>query len=54
MKSKGTAIVVKLATLESGREIERVIFRGHLKECKEKIPPSKKGQFRIDFKGTKK
>lgn len=54
MKGKGKAIVVKIAKLEDGREIERVIFRGHLKECKEKIPPSKKGQFRIDFKGAKK
>lgn len=50
MKGKGKALVVKLATLEDGSEIERVIFRGHLKECKEKIPSSKKDQFRIDFK----
>ena len=53
MKNKGTAALVKLGTID-GRPVERIIFRGSLRECKSKIPPAKKDRFRIDFKGAAK
>lgn len=54
MKIKGKATLVKLGTLDDGTPVERIIFRGHLRECKDMIPPTKKEKFRIDFKGAKK
>lgn len=54
MKSKGKAILVKISVLDDGQTVERIIHRGHLKECKDMIPPTKKDRFRIDFKGVKK
>lgn len=50
MKNRGKATLVKIGRLEDGREVERVIFRGSLRECKSKIPTAKKDRFRIDFK----
>ena len=57
MKAKtktATATLVKLWEFETGEIREKPIYSGTLRGCKKRIPPSKKEQFRIDFKGAKK
>ena len=57
MKDKtktATATLVKLWEFETGEIREKPIYSGTLRGCKKRIPPSKKDQFRIDFKGAKK
>lgn len=49
-KSNGTATLIKTWTLQDGSTREKIIYQGHLKEAKKRIPPSKKDQFRIEFK----
>lgn len=49
-KNGFTATLIKTWTMEDGHIREKVIYQGTLKGAKNRIPPSKKDQFRIDFK----
>jgi len=49
-EKNATATLVKLWEFENGETRERPVYSGTLRGCKKRIPPSKKDQFRIDFK----
>ena len=44
------ASLIKVWTFEGGSTREKVVYSGTLRGCKERIPPSKKDQFKIEFK----
>lgn len=49
-KQKGTATLIKMWEMSDGSTREKVVYQGFLKAVKKRIPPSKKDQFRIEFK----
>ena len=49
-EKNATATLVKIWEFDDGEVKEKPIYSGTLKGCKKRIPPSKKDQFRIEFK----
>lgn len=49
-QKNGTATLIKMWSMSDGSTREKVVYQGYLKAAKKRIPPSKKDQFRIEFK----
>ena len=50
MTKTKNVVLIKIWTLKDGGMREKIVYTGNLRGAQERIPESKKQQFRIEFK----